>query len=206
MPEALVNAAVPGWFGKLPSLGDFASRRLPEAFVQRWDRWLQRGLTAARTQLGEHWLDVYLVAPVLRFWVAPGALGAPAWAGLMMPSVDRVGRHFPLTIAQPLQPLAAALASRDWFAALDRAARRVLDVEFLPEHFEASLAALEDEARPAVPDRAAEALAARLIGARPDGGAFSLWWCGDAGDAAEFRRFDGLPPDTAFVSLIGGEA
>jgi len=206
MPEALVNATVPGWFGKLPSLGDFASRRLPEAFVQHWDRWLQRGLVATRTQLGEHWLDVYLVAPVLRFWVAPGALGEQAWAGLMMPSVDRVGRQFPLTIAQPLQPLAAALASRDWFAALDRSARRVLDVEFTVDRFEASLAAVDDEAQPATADPAAEALAARLIGAQADAGAFSLWWCGDAGEAAEFRRFDGLPPDAAFVSLIGGEA
>ncbi len=207
MPEATVNTTttVPGWFGKLPSLGDFASRRLPEVFVRRWDRWLQRDLVAARTQLGEHWLDVYLVAPVLRFWVAPGTLGEPAWAGLMMPSVDRVGRHFPLTVAQPLQPLAAALASRDWFAALDRTARRVLDIEFTVDHFEAALAALGDEARPVDADPAAGALAARLVDARtgPDGS--SLWWCGDAGEAAEFRRFDGLPPSAAFVSLLGGE-
>ena len=86
-----VAAVVPGWFGKLPSLGDFASRRLPDAFVQPWDRWLQRGMLAARAELGEQrWLDVYLVAPVLRFWLAPGLLGSEGWAGLMMPSVDRI--------------------------------------------------------------------------------------------------------------------
>lgn len=206
MPEATVNAtaSAPGWFGKLPGLGDFASRRLPDAFVRRWDRWLQRGMVAARAQLGERWLDVYLVAPVLRFWVAPGIFGEPAWAGVLMPSVDRVGRHFPLTIARPLQPLAAALAARDWFAALDGAARRVLDVDFTVEQFEAELAALEAHPSPDI-DAAAEALAARLV-ARHELDTSSVWWCGDASEGCEFRRFDGLPPSAAFTSLIGGDA
>ena len=204
MPEATLTPPTlpPGWFGKLPSLGDFASRRLPEVFVGRWDRWLQHGLVAARAQLGDGWLDVYLVAPILRFWVAPGALGDEAWAGLMMPSVDRVGRHFPLTIARPLQPLAAALAAHDWYVALDGTARRVLDVEFTVEHFEAALEAL-DGAVPTAADPPALALAARLL---PDGGgpaACSLWWCGDAAEESEFRAFDGLPPDAAFASLLG---
>jgi type VI secretion system protein ImpM len=204
MSEAAVNAiiTVPGWFGKLPSLGDFASRRLPEVFVRPWDHWLQRGLDAARTQLGERWLDVYLVAPVLRFWVAPGALGEQAWAGLMMPSVDRVGRHFPLTVARPLQPLAAALASHDWFAALDGAARRVLDIEFTVDRFEAALDALDAEAQVADPD--AQALAAHLTAHAGATDALSLWWCGDANEGCVFRHFDGLPPGDAFVSLIGG--
>ena len=28
---------IPGWYGKIPSLGDFASRRLPQSFVAAWD-------------------------------------------------------------------------------------------------------------------------------------------------------------------------
>lgn len=195
-------ATVPGWFGKLPSLGDFASRRLPAAFVQPWDRWLQRSLLAARRELGELWLDTYLVAPVLRFWLAPGVLGSEAWAGLMMPSVDRVGRHFPLTIAQPAASLAAALAARDAFAALDRTARRVLDVSFTVEHFEDALATLAHDA-PAHADAAALALAARLHEIGPP---LSLWWCGDAGVDTEFRRFAGLPPEGEFAALLGAAA
>ena len=73
MSEATLNSAAPGWFGKLPHLGDFASRRLPPSFVRPWDRWLQRGLASARSELGERWLDLYLVAPILRFWLAPMA-------------------------------------------------------------------------------------------------------------------------------------
>src|SRR6185295_13380063 len=98
MSEAAV--APPGWYGKLPNLGDFASRRLPPSFVDGWDAFLQRGLVAARDEWGPGWLDRYLVAPILRFWLGPGVLGDGAWAGLVMPSVDRVGRHFPLTVAQ----------------------------------------------------------------------------------------------------------
>lgn len=198
--EAVTLRAPPGWFGKLPSLGDFASRRLPPAFVQPWDRWLQRGLAAARAELGEaRWLDAYLVAPVLRFWLAPGVLGEHGWAGLMMPSIDRVGRHFPLTIARPVDALAQALAARDWVDALDRAARRVLDTAFTVDDFEEALTALAREDRP--PAAAALApLAARLLDA---GAPMSLWWCGTAGHDTSFRRFAGLPPKGSFAALLG---
>ena len=37
MSEATLNPA-PGWFGKLPHLGDFASRRLPDTFVRGRDQ------------------------------------------------------------------------------------------------------------------------------------------------------------------------
>lgn len=206
MPEeALSVSTAPGWFGKLPHLGDFASRRLPEAFVQRWDRWLQRGLAAARSELGPRWLDVYLVAPVLRFWLAPGLLGEHGWAGLMMPSVDRVGRHFPLTIARPAPALGEALAARDWFGAADRTARQVLDVQFTIDDFEQALAALPpDDAQGA--DAATEALALRLRDGQDAGTPDSLWWCGDAAEGTEFRRFAGLPPESAFAALIGAAA
>lgn len=204
MSEAPVSlAATPGWFGKLPSLGDFASRRLPDIFVRRWDRWLQRGLVTARSQLGEAWQGTYLVAPILRFWLAPGVLGEHGWAGLMMPSVDRVGRHFPLTIARPVEPLAEALAARAWFRALDAAARQVLDVEFSVDDLERALGAVS-AIEPQVPDEAAEQLAEDALQRCNAPAPCSLWWCGDADAAAEIRCFAALPPAAAFASLIGG--
>ena len=206
MSEATLSAsAVPGWFGKMPNLGDFASRRLPDGFVRRWDRWLQRSLASARSELGDGWLDAYLVAPILRFWLAPGVLGDGGWAGLMMPSVDRVGRHFPLTFARPFEPLAAALAAHAWFRALDGAARQVLDVEFTIDDLERELAKIP-LADGAAADDAAERLAARLLGRCAARRPCSLWWCGDAGDEAKFQCFASLPPATAFASMIGGEA
>jgi type VI secretion system protein ImpM len=198
--EAVTLSAPPGWFGKLPSLGDFASRRLPPAFVLPWDRWLERCLVTARAELGEaRWLDTYLVAPVLRFWLAPGVLGEQGWAGLMMPSIDRVGRHFPLTIARPVDSLARALAARDWVSALDRAARQVLDSAFTVDDFEDALAELARHDSPFA-DATADALAARLLDA---GTPMSLWWCGNAGQETTFRRFAGLPPEGAFAALLG---
>jgi len=194
--------AIPGWFGKIPNLGDFVSRRLPDGFVHRWDRWLQGSLATARDDLGEAWTGTYLVAPILRFWFGPGALGQTAWAGLLMPSIDRVGRHFPLTVAQAAGSLAEALAARAWFAALDDAARRVLDVSFTAEDLEHELMALPRLESGAV-DRSAEGLARQLLDRCAAPEACSVWWCGEAGEGAEFRCFDGLPPATEFTAMLG---
>ena len=103
-----VAAALPGHpqaigcYGKLPSVGDFITRRLPPTFVQTWDRWLQAGMAGSRARLGDRWEELYLTFPVWRFAIAPGSLGATGWAGVMMPSTDRVGRCFPLTLAAPV--------------------------------------------------------------------------------------------------------
>lgn len=101
---ALAQPASPvaGWYGKLPFLGDFASRRLPETFIRRWDEWLQPGLAASRQAKGERWLDLYLTFPVWRFLVPAGLIGEGCWIGVLLPSVDRVGRCFPLTICESL--------------------------------------------------------------------------------------------------------
>jgi type VI secretion system protein ImpM len=96
------SAAAAGWFGKVPFLGDFASRRLPDAFIEPWDEWLQHGLAASRAGVGDGWLDLYLTFPVWRFVMPPGLVGEGAWIGVFLPSIDRVGRCFPLTICEPV--------------------------------------------------------------------------------------------------------
>ncbi|CAD5198876.1 Protein phosphatase ImpM [Pseudomonas sp. FEN] len=77
------------------------------------------GLLASQQQLGADWLNVYLVSPLWRFVLAAGVCGPDALAGVLMPSIDRVGRYFPLTVAQPLDPghaLTAVLGGADsWF-------------------------------------------------------------------------------------------
>ena len=89
---------VAGWYGKIASLGDFASRRLAPDFITRWDGWLQEVMSASRGHLGESWLDAYLTSPVWRFILFPGVCGEATWVGVFMPSVDKVGRYFPVTI------------------------------------------------------------------------------------------------------------
>jgi len=193
---------VPGWFGKMPNVGDFVSRRLPDEFIRGWDDWLQSSMATARAELGTAWTARYLVAPVRRFWLAPGLLGDTGWAGVLMPSVDGVGRHFPLTIAAASRHgLAAVLAAHAWFRAIDAAGRKVLDIHFSADDLESELARVVPLCTEAPTDPQAQALADTWLPAN-DGRTISLWWCGDAAQASQFECFGALPPAAAFGSLL----
>jgi type VI secretion system protein ImpM len=113
-----------GLYGKLPSHGDFLRRRVSDAFVDVWDAWLQNGLAASREVLGDRWLDTYLTSPAWRFVCSAGSCGAQALAGVMVPSVDRVGRYFPVTLVWQLPddaiPLRVMTRCHDWFEAAER--------------------------------------------------------------------------------------
>jgi type VI secretion system protein ImpM len=134
---------VPGWYGKMPCLGDFASRRLGTEFIERWDAWLQGSLAASREALGESWLELFLNSPMWRFVLTPGICGENAWAGLLVPSVDKVGRYFPLTFALELAgkdaTISAVFAAQAWFRALEQVGLAALDALFSPEQLEAAL-------------------------------------------------------------------
>lgn len=88
-----------GAFGKIPGMGDFLRVNLPSGFIQPWDTWLQTSLLDIRDQLGEGWNDAYLSAPIWRFTLPAGAVGSQCVTGILMASVDRVGRQYPLTLA-----------------------------------------------------------------------------------------------------------
>ena len=112
-----------GIYGKIPAHSDFIDRQLPMAFIGNWDAWLQRCISCSRERLGDSWLDLYLTSPIWRFMLSPGAIDPQGWCGVVSPSVDSVGRYFPLTIAMPL-PAATGLAlfcqqNEDWFQGLE---------------------------------------------------------------------------------------
>ncbi len=134
-----------GWYGKIPSLGDFISRRLPVSFIDAWDTWLQEAMTTSREQLGEYWLDLYLTSPIWRFILMPDTCGnAKVWTGILMPSIDKVGRHFPLTIATEIEPypgiLLSILSEQEWYAALEHIALASLDFNISPDDLDQNLA------------------------------------------------------------------
>jgi type VI secretion system protein ImpM len=149
-----------GFYGKLPSHGDFLRRRVSDAFVDAWDAWLRECLASSRTALGAQWLDVYLTSPAWRFVCSPGACGPAPVIGLLAPSVDQVGRYFPLTLVAQLPDdvcLVTAAAGSSRF--MDAAERLVIEtlaadpVDF--DRFDTGVAALEEElseaiARPAI--------------------------------------------------------
>lgn len=112
-----------GFFGKLPVLGDFITRRLPADFVGRWDQWLQQGVAGARTQLGAEWHGAYANAAPWRFALESGVCGPAPVLGALLAGADRVGRQFPLTIAAilPAGTCALELAAHasPWYQAVE---------------------------------------------------------------------------------------
>ena len=83
------NRPVVGFFGKLPSTGDFVWRGLPDVFRRYWDGWITR--TVAPLQQD----GAAFPAGGLRFLLASGGRTA---AGLVLASQDSVGRGFPLSL------------------------------------------------------------------------------------------------------------
>lgn len=155
-----------GWHGKLPTVGDFATRRLDADFVSAWDDWLSAGLARLRADDPQHWLEAYLASPTWRFLLTPGFLPAPlhaaSWTGVVMPSVDRVGRYYPLTLATPLRVVPAGADGQgmlwSWLQCLEDAAVDALQEDWSIDALETELLRLGPPPAPApvpVPDEAA---------------------------------------------------
>jgi type VI secretion system protein ImpM len=188
----MASPGVAGCFGKLRGNGDFVTRRLPACFVEPWDAMLQAALLASRAARGPAWLDAYLTAPLWRFALGGGVLGESGWAGVLMPSVDSAGRHFPLTIAAPVDPLVWPLwrAYADaWFERCGALALATLEENARLADFDAGLLALS-HAHDASGDSTPLQAGARGI---------SVWW-----QAEEARTSAGLP-DAAFVAGLFDE-
>jgi type VI secretion system protein ImpM len=145
----LTNSAA-GFFGKLPAHGDFIHRGLPTRCVNLWDEWLQGVIGASREQLGDSWLDIYLTSPIWRFALSPGVVDESLWAGICLPSVDRVGRYFPFSIlsrAPAKLPATVALTDNDpWYESMEQIALQALDGHLLIDEMAEQIARLPLEA------------------------------------------------------------
>ena len=118
-----MSGATVGFFGKLPSHGDFLERRVGSVFRDLWDDWMQRCIVESQQELAGRWLDCYLTSPMWRFYLCDGVAGSASYAGVLLPSVDRVGRYFPLTVVVELPSGIAAAefaqAAAGWFAQIE---------------------------------------------------------------------------------------
>ncbi|MBL4867863.1 MAG: type VI secretion system-associated protein TagF [Pseudomonadales bacterium] len=124
-----IETGAVGVYGKIPAHGDFVSRRLSPDFIRYWDEWLQRSVSVSQEQLGDRWLDYYLVSPIWRFVLSPGVVDESGWAGVLLPSVDNVGRYFPLTIAMPVKAPSLMdffVQGEDWFQQVEASALAAL--------------------------------------------------------------------------------
>ena len=187
-----IGSSPRGYHGKIPSRGDFVTRGLPQSFLAPWEDWAEAAMKASRALLEDGWRDAWMVAPVWRFSLAGGVCGPDGVLGLMLPSIDKVGRGFPLTIV--------AL-----FPHLRGAPDRVMGAAFLD--------AAEDAARDAIaadldPDSLAERIGAAPC---PGGGGGSddeprafLWTEGAPNVPATDLTLAGLPPMPDHAGFLAG--
>lgn len=196
----------PGWFGKLPCQGDFLVRRLPPSFVEPWDAWLSTGLAEWKQRSPEGWLRHYLDAPSQVFLLMPGAL-VPAsiapcmFGGVLMPSVDQVGRYFPFTLSLTIAPVVkdgeALHALLQKLMAMNETAIQAMQQEWSTEQLDLALANLVVHPDP---DGAIGALAHQARGLRSG----QAGWFKEQGPGQwGFEVTDGLPVGDDFARLLG---
>lgn len=210
-----------GLYGKTPAAGDFLRLNLPAATAQALDVWLEAGFSHLAIG-GEDWRDGFSEAPAWRFVAAAGAVGTSAFAGVLLPSRDQVGRLFPCIGLAALDGLEAtgAVACTPWFDRLERLLRRALEGA-APDGLPAELAEL---AAPESDDLDVLSLRARStddglfldVRSGPDGRAVtlqavletsplasgaSLWWR-HTGAGAKVMMTPGLPRRDAFAALF----
>jgi type VI secretion system protein ImpM len=230
LPESSITAGI---FGKLPANGDFVSRRLPPDFLQHWDEWLQNVILCSKEQLGDEWLDFYLTSPIWRFVLSPNLIEQRAWGGVLMPSVDRVGRYFPLTLAAPLGAelnLPQVIERAEpWFEALDQIALSVLEEDCDIEELDSRLSDLGGpavepfERRTGAGQARQSKLAMRTQILSVDNlpsilpfvlknvldatmRSYALWWTrGSDRVAPSMLVTEGLPPVQAFAAFLDGQ-
>ena len=142
-PESMTIEAVQnefGYFGKLPTVGDFIHQVLPQDFANGFHEWLQLSMAQTRESLGDEFLTCYLNCPSWKFITSPGVCGAQAVAGITIPSVDQVGRYFNFTLATVLpldtDPIAYVMANRAGFKAVELLALDILDSDYSTEQVE----------------------------------------------------------------------
>jgi type VI secretion system protein ImpM len=218
-----------GLFGKLPAKRDFVAANAPRQFLEIWERWLQEGVATSKQILGAKWADAYNRAPIWRYWLGAGFCGEVT-IGVFMPSVDGVGRSFPLSLfvgegENALPP--PELDSNDaWFEAAESILLDALDPA-------ATLEAVADRVAsmpaPALQARASDVgglkelpdggivirgvdrqislafLAARRFGHRQAFASQSFWWTiGGEDFPAVALSYVGLPPAVRFADMLTG--
>ncbi|MEM8551147.1 MAG: type VI secretion system-associated protein TagF [Pseudomonadota bacterium] len=179
-------------FGKLPARRDFIARNVPNPVLERLEPWLQEAVAQSRETLGPAWLNAFLTAPLWRFWLSRSLLGAGV-AGVIMPSVDQVGRYFPLTAfaiaAEGTDHAPPEQSHEAWYGALETALLGALSQDTALQNLVDAL----NTAPPPPPPVA-------------DAPAGSLWWTIGGPDHPPRRAaYPAMPPPYAFTQMLRAE-
>ncbi len=189
----MTPAVIAGFYGKLPARGDFVRGALPRDFTDRWDAWLNPAIAGSRERMGEDWLPAFLEAPVWRFALAAGLCGGRAALGLMLPSVDRAGRYFPLTFAALYGDGGAPGDDSAWLDGCEAAGRAALEQDAGPEQLGTMLGV------PGAANGATGQTATVMMQ--------SIWWTDGAPRVPATRLvLQGLPDAEIYATMLGATA
>jgi type VI secretion system protein ImpM len=174
LPDVAVSAIF--LFGKLPAHGDFVCRGLDAGERDALDDWLSAEMAAAKAEFGDGFEAAFDAAPPWRFaWPEAEACTAGAFA----PSVDAVGRRFPVILGRRgLAGGQAAAAAQSCEAALFGAMLDFWSADRLLDEVAAS---------PLPPDPPADC-----------GG----WWV-DGGEEAGIKPLAGRRPPRLICAVLG---
>ena len=142
MTDVPAFTALPAWFGKLPSMSEFFSRRLLPNFDSAIEEWMRDGMKNLAVAQPDDWRERYLVAPLWHFAMTADIWSRDAILGCIAPSADRFGRVFPLIVLQAFRGdlLGALLPPQcDWLNDLDRLARDCVGQAMAPEELDQRL-------------------------------------------------------------------
>lgn len=179
------GAITAGLYGKVPARGDFVRVGLPRDFTDPWDDWLQVVIAGSRDLMGEDWLPAWLEAPVWRFTLPAGMSGTHAALGLMLPSVDKAGRYFPLTFAALSRGCIEGATADAWLDRCEAAGRAALEQDTPPQEI------AEMVGEPDLPG---------VTSATTEG----TWWSeGSARVSPTRMRLRCLPDVATFASMLG---
>jgi type VI secretion system protein ImpM len=157
-PPPSPGGVVIGFYGKLPARGDFVRAGLPRDFTDPWDAWLQSVIAGSRTVLG-----------------------------VMLPSVDRAGRYFPLTFAALSAHGIAMSSGEAWLDACEAAGRNALEQDTPPQEIADMVGSI---------DLAEEA----------EGFSDATWWSeGSPRVSAARLTLRRLPDAATYAAMLGAE-
>jgi type VI secretion system protein ImpM len=137
-----------GFLGKLPTVGDFVARNLPDPIVEAWMDLTDAAFALGARRDGADWYESCQEARPLCFALAPGALvagelapstlGEDGWFGLLRPSLDSFGRSYPFTVMSPLPRAVPVLGvptrMHRWFAKTDIATLSAMEGSLTVDH------------------------------------------------------------------------
>ena len=176
--------------------------------------------------IGDNWLDIYLTSPIWRFALSSGCIDHNAWAGILVPSVDSVGRYFPLTLLAPIDNNSNLFQfqqnSDAWYLSLQEIAMAALQNSLPADAVMQQLSQLETPTSPAQSKQPLNNGARVATGSSIDinssfapllGDIYaqscpshSLWWCqGSQRMSPTSLISPALPEPSQYASMLGGD-